>query len=65
MRVNVNPDVFLFEETPESQWGSEFNFNTTIGRENKETLDVFEPAMRNNLAVGRVIIDYLLTREGK
>lgn len=62
IRVNVNPDVFVFGETPESLWGGEFNFNTSVGEENKETLDIFEPAMRNNLAVGSVIIDYLLSQ---
>lgn len=60
IRVNVNPDVFLFDATPESQWGSEFNFNTTVGEENKETLDIFEPAMRNLIAVGGMITDWLI-----
>lgn len=61
LRVNVNPDVFMFDETPESQWGGEFNFNTSVNEENKETLDIFEPAMRNNFAVGSVIIDFLIS----
>lgn len=60
MRACVNPDVFINGNTPESTWGGEFNFNTSVEEENLETLDIFDPAMRNNLAVGSKIIDAIL-----
>lgn len=62
IRCNVNTDVFMGDETPESLWGGIDNFNEKVEGENTETLDIFEPAMHNNFAVGSIIIDYLLTK---
>lgn len=59
-RVNVNTDVFLDGETPDSIWNDDFN--SKVWNENNETLDIFVPAMRNNFKVGKKIINMLINK---
>ena len=63
IRVIVNMDVFLDEETPESTWGEYGGFNEKVENENSETLDIFEPAMHNLFDTASIVIDAIL--EGK
>ncbi len=63
LRVIVNMDTFLNEETPESTWGEYKSFNEKVEEKNGETLDIFEPAMQNLFDTGSVVINEIL--EGK
>ena len=60
LRVIVNMDIFLDDETPESTWGEYESYNKKVTEENKETLDIFEPAMHNLFDAGSIIIDSIL-----
>lgn len=60
IRVIVNMDVFLGDETPESTWGEYDNYNNKVREKNPETLDIFEPAMHNLFDTGSIIIDSIL-----
>ena len=60
LRVIVNMDVFLNDETPESTWGEYDNYNNKVTEENPETLDIFEPAMHNLFDTGSIVIDSIL-----
>lgn len=61
IRVIVNMDVFLNDETPESTWGDYDNTNFKVKEENTETLDIFEPAMHNLFDTASPVIDAILT----
>ena len=65
LRCNVNADVFLNEDTPQSLWGDRADYYSTVSDDNAETLDIFEPAMRNTFKVGKVIADAILNGELK
>ena len=60
LRVAVNMDIFLNDETPENTWGEYDNYNNKVKEENPETLDIFEPAMHNLFDAGSIVIDALL-----
>ena len=47
IRASVNVDVFINGDTPETLWGDSAGFLEESKEENEETLDIFEPAMRN------------------
>jgi len=57
VRVVVNMDEFLDAEMPESLWGGDLSYVWLVQDENPETLDIFEPAMRNLFTVGSRLID--------
>ena len=63
LRVIVNMDVFLNDETPESTWGEYDSYNRKISDENPETLDIFEPAMHNLFDTASIVIDKILEGE--
>ena len=63
LRVIVNMDVFLDDQTPESTWGEDSSFNEKVADDNTETLDIFEPAMHNLFDTGSRIIDASLKGE--
>ena len=63
LRVIVNMDVFLNNETPESTWGEYKSFNEKVENDNTETLDIFEPAMHNLFDTARVVIDAAIKGE--
>lgn len=65
LRVIVNMDLFLNDETPESTWGEYDSFNVKVEEENPETLDIFEPAMHNLFDVTSPVIDSILGGELK
>lgn len=58
IRAVVNMDIFMCGETPETLWTAS-NFNDKIKADNEETLDIFEPAMRNLFNVTKAIIEDL------
>lgn len=60
LRVIVNMDLFMDDETPESTWGEYTSFNEKVENENTETLDIFEPAMHNLFDVSSIVIDAVL-----
>ena len=60
LRVIVNMDMFLENETPESTWGEHKSFSEKVESTNTETLDIFEPAMHNLLDASAVVIDSIL-----
>ncbi len=63
LRVIVNMDVFLNDETPESTWGEHKSFNEKIEDDNSETLDIFEPAMHNLFDTADIVIEAALNGE--
>lgn len=59
LRVAVNTDVFPTDMTPEMLWGSESDDH--VASENSlESVDIFETAMQNSFAAGKIIIDAIL-----
>lgn len=60
VRANVNPDVFINGNNAFTLWEEDLNFNDAVGDSNEETLDIFEPAMRNNYNVISTITDAIL-----
>lgn len=61
LRVGVNMDVLPGGVTPEMLWGTETDDH--VASENSmESVDIFETAMRNCFAAGKVLIDAM--REG-
>ena len=61
IRDSVNMDVFMQGATPESLWDPEFEEEMTLASEDSiEAADIFETAMKNNFAVGKVVIDAAL-----
>ena len=59
LRVSVNMDVLPAGVTPEMLWGTDTN-DHVASKESMESVDVFETAMHNCFAVGRVLIDAIL-----
>jgi len=60
IRDSVNMDVFMLNATPESLWGTGGSAAELATADNVEAADIFETAMENNFAVGRVVIDRIL-----
>ena len=61
IRDSVNMDVFMQGATPESLWDPEFEEEMSLASEDSiEAADIFETAMKNNFAVGKVVIDAAL-----
>ena len=61
IRCSVNMDLFPPDTTPESLWGDAYD--DLAGEESEESADIFATAMENNFAVGRIIIDAILSGE--
>ena len=61
IRDSVNMDVFMLGSTPESLWDPEYESQALASEDNVEAADIFETAMKNNLAVGSVIIDAIIS----
>ncbi len=62
VRDAVNMDVFMNGASPESLWDP--NFKESLASEsNVESADIFATAMKNNFAVGSVIVDAILNGE--
>ncbi len=62
VRDVVNMDVFMLNSSPENLWDE--NLNHSIASENNmEALDIFPVAMKNNFAVGSIIIKAILNGE--
>ena len=57
IRCSVNMDVFMNGATPESLWGSDDDIRLV---NSQESTGVFNTALENNFAVGRVVIDAIL-----
>lgn len=63
LRVVVNMDTFLKGESPESLWLDGSDFSDSAAEEKGETLDIFEPGMRNLFDVERNVVDAILVGE--
>lgn len=63
LRVVVDLDVFLGNDSPESLWTSSEGYNNNLGSESSTALDIFEPAMRSLFNVSEIIIDAVLNGE--
>ena len=59
LRDVVNMDVFMMGATPESLWGPKANDHLSEDG-SMESIDIFATAMKNNFAVGRVIVEAIL-----
>ncbi len=57
LRVGVNMDVFPSGVTPEMLWGTEDHI---ASEDSIESVDIFETAMKNCFAAGKVLIDEIL-----
>ncbi len=62
IRDSVNMDVFMNGASPESLWDEHFD-DALASEESVEAADIFATAMKNNFAVGSVIIDAILNGE--
>lgn len=60
LRVIVNMDTFLKGESPEQLWLDEEDFADGASAENGETVDIFEPGMKNLFDTARIINDAIL-----
>ncbi len=59
LRVAVNMDAFPTGMTPEMLWRAESDDH--VASENSlESVDIFETAMQNNFATGKIIIDAIM-----
>ena len=57
LRVIVNMDLFLKNQSPEKLWGNHEGFTADATDDEGETLDIFEPAMHNLFDAASIIID--------
>ena len=62
LRTAVNIDVFTSGSTPESLWGPESDDNIA-SESSEESADIFVPAMRNNFAVGKSVVQAIIDGE--
>ncbi len=62
IRDSVNTDVFMNGAGPESLWDPEFE-TTLASEDNIEAADIFATAMKNNFAVGSLVIEAILNGE--
>ena len=60
IRDSVNMDVYMLGATPESLWDQDSAQMDLASEDNIEAFDIFETAMKNNYAVGHVVIDAIL-----
>ena len=64
IRDSVNMDVFMNGATPESLWDPDFEEQKEyVPGGGVEKADIFKTAMKNNYAVGSVLIDAILSGE--
>ena len=63
IRDSVNMDVFMQGANPESLWDPNYEEESLASEDSVEAADIFETAMRNNYAVGKVVIDAALSGE--
>ena len=56
VRDSVDLDIFMNGSTPESLWTPDSDESLTSS-DSSESADIFETAMKNNFAVGRILID--------
>ena len=63
LRVVVNLDTFLKNESPERIWLEGQDFDSMVTEESGEALDIFEPGMNNLFDVGQIVIDAILAGE--
>ena len=61
LRVGVNMDVLPAGMTPEMLWGTGTD-DHIASEESMESVDIFETAMRNCFAAGKVLIDAILEK---
>ena len=59
LRDSVNTDCFMNGETPESLWNPDYPVHLA-DEDSAESLDIFPVAMKNNFAVGSVVVDAIL-----
>ena len=59
LRVSVNMDVFPIGVTPEMLWGPAAD-DSLASDDSMESVDIFETAMHNCFAAGKVLIDAIL-----
>ncbi len=62
IRDSVNTDVFMNGACPESLWDDDFK-QSLASESNVESADIFATAMKNNFAVGSVVVDAILNGE--
>lgn len=62
LRDSVNMDVFMNGASPESLWDEHFD-DALASEDSVESADIFATAMKNNFAVGSVIVDAILSGE--
>lgn len=62
LRVGVNLDVFPAGVTPEKLWGPRSD-DQLASEDSTESIDIFETAMGNCFAAGRILIDAVLQGE--
>ena len=60
LRDSVNMDLFMLGATPESLWNPDATALSLASEDSVEAADIFATAMKNNFAVGSVIIDEIL-----
>lgn len=63
LRVVVNLDTFLKDESPEQLWLDDSDYASSVVEDNSETLDIFEPGMENLFDTGKIVIDAILAGE--
>ncbi len=63
LRVVVNLDTFLKNESPERLWLKDNSFSNKVISEDSETVDVFRPGMDSLFRVGRIVVDAILGGE--
>ena len=61
LRVGVNMDVLPAGVTPEMLWGTGTD-DHIASEESMESVDIFETAMRNCFAAGKVLVDAILEK---
>ena len=59
-RTVVDLDVFLGDDTPESLWSGDANYNDSVSEAGSASIDVFEPAMHNLFDAASPVIDAAL-----
>ena len=62
IRGSVNMDVFMLGAAPENLWGGA-EAMTLADEDSVEAADIFAVSMKNNFAVGKVLIDSILSGE--
>jgi len=63
IRDAVNMDVFILNSTPENLWGDINSVDELSSENSMEFLNIFSVAMKNNFAVGNIIVKAILNGE--